>query len=406
MKKITWKHFAKHLTAYRIAVFLSSVSVFFGLVRESLIVGILGFTSINDRLQLYLSIFYTISLSIDAMRLSCLNLYSVLSLKRLLLIASIIGLPFSIFVAVAMSYAIQDLNFTLLLICTLGSHLNLIAALLITYLQRHNLFLAAQVINIMPNFLLIPGIVICHWLLHLDLIITIIWLTTLIPILQCFILIHLARRQPQLIQEQGKISFIKSILTFLRHFAGMLGEQLLQIIIRKAFYTTGIGYLSVYAITIRVYSALRFILIDSFIGSRLALWKKESTPANHYLTKMINSIALATFAAGLTLVISLQADHALLYASIQMIIIFIFGFYFSTLVRVIYFKINHHENNSTLIIQFALYELICAFFAFLLSRQLHYPLLAMLWIAYIAKPFAQLLLLRNKFHELAPPIRT
>ncbi len=398
MKGINLKQLAKHLTAYRIAVFLSSISVVFGLLRETLIVGILGFTATNDRLQLYLSIFFTISLSIDAMRLACLNLYEVLSLQRLLFIASLIGLPFSILVAFAMSYAIQDLNFTLLVICTLGSHLNLIAALLITYLQRHNLFLPAQVINIMPNFILIPGILLCHWFLKFDLIIAIIWLTTLIPVLQCSILLHLAKRQPQSLE--GTLSFGKSMITFLRHFAGMFGEQLLQIIIRKAFYANGVGYLSVYAITIRVYSALRFILIDSFIGSRLALWNKEKTSGNHYLNKMINSSAPAFLAAALTLALSLHTRPSLVYTSMQMIIIFIFGFYFSTLVRVIYFKINRHENNAALILQFALYELFCALCAYFVAQQLHHPLLAMLWVGYIAKPLAQLLLLRNRYLSL------
>ena len=62
--------------AYKIAVVLSSFSMAFGILREFIIIGLLGFTAKNDGLQLYLSIFYTIGMSIDAMRLACLNLYS------------------------------------------------------------------------------------------------------------------------------------------------------------------------------------------------------------------------------------------------------------------------------------------------------------------------------------------
>ncbi len=53
-----------------------------------------------------------------------------------------------------------------------------------------------------------------------------------------------------------------------------------------------------------------------------------------------------------------------------------------------------------LIIRFAIYELICALLAFIVAKQLNSPILAMLWIGYIAKPFAQLLMLRKKYHEL------
>jgi len=83
-----------------------------------------------------------------------------------------------------------------------------------------------------------------------------------------------------------------------------------------------------------------------------------------------------------------------------MILVLVSGFYFSTLVRVVYFKINRYGNNPYIVMQFAMYELICALCAFLLSRQAHYPLLSLLWLGYIAKPFAQLLLLRKKYHEL------
>ena len=123
------------------------MSLLFGILREFMIVGILGFTAHNDMLQLYLSIFYTIGLTIDAMRLACLNLYSVLSLSRILLAASIIGLPFACLIGFSMSYSSGGLNLQMLMVTIIGSYLNLIASLLITYKQRNNLFLTAQVIR-------------------------------------------------------------------------------------------------------------------------------------------------------------------------------------------------------------------------------------------------------------------
>jgi hypothetical protein len=391
------RQIARHVNAYRIAVFLSSVSFIFGILREFLIVGLLGFTAHNDLLQLYLSIFYTIGLSIDAMRLATLNLYSVLSLPRLLLFASVIGLPFSIMIGLVMGYATGGLDSRLLAITMLGSYLNLIAAMLITYSQRNNLFLIAQLINVMPNFILIPGILICYWYLNTNLVFSIVCLTSLIPVAQCSALLLLSRRHTPTIRKN--ISLFASIATFARHFAAMTGEQMFQIIIRTAFYKYGTGYLSIYAMTIRIYSALRFILIDSFIGSKLAIWQKGLTNENYYFSKMINSTSSAILVVAISFIISLKPYTDLIYSSIQIIIILIFGFYFSTLVRVVYFKINRHENNSILVMQFAAYEIICAICAFLLTKQFNYPILAMLWVGYIAKPFAQLLLLRKRYHD-------
>ncbi len=186
---ITARNFCTQLDSYKIAVLLSSLSLAFGLFREFLIVGLLGFTTHNDMLQLYLSIFYTIGLTIDAMRLACLNLYSVMSLPRIILSASIVCLPFTCIIGFAMSYSSGGLNPQMLGITILGSFLNLIAALLITYKQRNNLFLTAQIINVLPNFILIPGILGCYWLDRQNMIFAIIYLTSLIPVVQCSLLL-------------------------------------------------------------------------------------------------------------------------------------------------------------------------------------------------------------------------
>lgn len=393
-------HIVKRYNSYQIAIFLSSLSMAFGLFREFLIAGLLGFTARNDMLQIYLSIFYTIGLTIDAMRLSCLNLFTLLSLPRMLFSASIIALPFSIIIGLMMNYSTDGLNIQILALTIFGSYLNLIAALLITYKQRTNVFLAAQIINVMPNFILIPGIILCYWIANKNVIFAIIALTSLIPVVQCVLLLLLPNKTSEKVETKA-ISLYASVMTFARHFSAMIGEQLFQIIARAAFFNYGAGYLSVFAMTVRIYSAFRFILIDSYIGSKLATWKKELQGIDYYLLKMINSTMFGLIIALISLFISMKTSNNLIQSSIQIVVILIFGFYFSTLVRIIYFKINRHENNLSLIIRFAIYELIFAGFAFILTRQLNYPILALLWIGYVAKPFAQLLLLRKRFYGLA-----
>ncbi len=391
---------SKPYNTYHVAVFLSSVSMAFGILREFIIVSLLGFTFTNDTLQIYLSIFYTIGLTIDAMRLACLNLFSILSLSRILLSASIISLPFSIIIGMVTSMSVGGLDYHIVLIAIAGGYLNLVAALLITYKQRHNVFLAAQIINVLPNFILIPGIIICYWLANKHAVLFIVTLTSIIPLFQCILLLLLPNN-PIEKKNENKISLAASLLVFIRHFSAVVGEQLFQIVIRSAFFKYGEGYLSLFAITIRIYSGLRFILIDSYIGSKLAFWEKEFKQSDDYLFKMINSIVLSSIMVFISLFISLNTTDDLTQLAIQMIILLFFGFYFSTLVRIIYFKINRYTNNSSLIIKFATYELIFACIAFILSNQLNYQLLSILWVGYIAKPFTQLIFLRKHYFILS-----
>jgi len=392
----------RRYNSYQIAIFLSSSSMAFGILREFLLVGLLGFTARNDLLQIYLSIFYTIGLTIDAMRLACLNLVSRMSLPRLIFSGSLIALPFSVGIGLVMSYSTGGLNQSILAVTILGSYLNLIATLLITYKQRQKAFLAAQVINVLPNFILIPGILGCYWLAASNAVFAIVVLTSFIPVVQCFLLLLLPNNRGTLeMTARDSLPVLSGTLTFANHFSAMLGEQLFQIVTRAAFFKYGAGYLSIFAIINRTYAALRFILIDSYIGSKLAVWKKELQASDASLMKMINSDAFALTLALVSLLISLVTSNSLLHASFQILPILIFGFYFSTLVRIIYFKINHQENNTPLIRRFAGYELLFAGLAFLLTRQANYPLLAVLWIGYVAKPFAQILFLRKRFYELA-----
>lgn len=374
-------------TPYRIAIILSSVSLVFGILREFLIVALFGFTAHNDTLQLYLSIFYTIGLSIDAVRLACLNLYTRLSLLQLLVSASIVALPFSIIIGILLSFATRGWNTSLVSVAIFGSYLNLLAALLITYKQRANVFLLAQIINVLPNFILIPGILYCYWLHPVNLIASIVLMTSLIPVVQCICLLLLPS-SPQIIEN--KINLFASLSLFLRHLAAMTGEQLFQVIARAAFFNYGAGFLSIYAISVRIYAAARFILIDSFIGSKLSTWQDSSS-------KVMQVSFFGSLLLIFTLLFSLRMGTNLTYASIKIVLILLIGFYFSTLTRILYFKINRNETNTGLINRFAIYELMFAILTLILTQQANYPILLILWVGYIAKPFAQLALLRLRY---------
>jgi hypothetical protein len=388
------------LNRYHFAVILSLSSLVFGLLREFIIVGLLGFSATNDQLQLYLSIFYTIGLTIDAVRLACLNLYPVMALSQILLCATIVSLPFAFIIGFIMDIVTGGLNLHLLLVTIIGSYLNLMAVLLITYKQRNNSFLSAQVINVLPNFVLIPGIICCYWFAANQLVFAIVYLTSLIPVIQCALLFLLPSR-PGEEKTEHKISMIKGVKTFARHFSSLTSEQIYQVLMRTAFYRFGTGYLSVFAIAIRIYSAARFILIDSFIGSKLADWKSKLRHEHPLFTKLLGSTALSAMMVMIAGLVSLKTSTYFNYTCAQICLILLFGFYFSTLVRIMYFKINHHHNNPAIVLRFSMIEFTALLTALLIAWQLHYPILLLLWLGYVAKPFTQLLYLRKHYHQLS-----
>jgi len=379
----------KRYSPWQIAVMLSSVSLGFGALRELLIVSLLGFSEKNDTLQIYLSIFYITSLNVDAIRLSCLNLYKTLSLSRMAVLALAVSLVCSLLTCLCMTNLNVRINGMIMLATIIGSSLHLLASLLITYRQQQNLFLKAQVINVLPNAFLIPGIVICYLFSVTQLVAAIVVLTSIVPAIQCILLMLLrgGTPAPTLDKQSG---VFQGLTVFARHFSTMAGEQLFQMIARAAFLHYGHGYLSMYALTIRLYSAFRFIAIDSWIGSKLHEWKTAdpaTSPKNGMITGCI--VALLTFG------VSAFNQNSLPKSAIQMGILLLCGFYFTALVRIFYFRINQQGIHRPPVMRFAFYEMAFALLAYWLTRQVNYPLLALLWIGYIAKPFSQLLMLKR-----------
>ncbi len=386
------------LNSYKIGVLLASSSMAFGILREFLILGLLGLSANNDHLQLYLSIFYTIGLTIDAMRLACLNLCTVLSLSSMLLCATIIGFPFACLIGLAMNYSAGGLDWLLLCITIAGSFLNLIAALLITFKQRHHHYLAAQFINVLPNLILIPGILACYLVANAHLIVSIVCLTSFIPVVQCVLLLLLPKKDSELLQT-NQLTLTAGVMTFARHFSSMISEQLYQIIIRSAFYRFGTGFLSIFSFAIRIYAAARFVLVDSFIGSKLANWQIPAEQHNNDLTRL-RQTSFNLFLVLLTLFLSLQGNTKIVYFTLQMSCLLLVGFYFSTVMRILYFKINRHHNHPALVRRYGFFELMFLLLALVQTQQDHYSILTLLWIGFIAKPFAQLIMMTKHYRGL------
>lgn len=378
--------------AYSFAVFISSFSAIFGLAREFLIVSLLGFSASNDKLQIYLSIFYSISLSIDAIRLAGLNLFGKMSLVRILLCATLVSLPFTVVVGYLTSYFAGGLDPRFIWVAVIGSFLNLITALLITYKQRYGAFLAAQIINVLPNFVLIPGILLAYWFAKLHIVAAMIMLCCLIPVVQLLLLVFVRIKQPYTVEN--KFTLFAGMFIFMRHGISMLGEQLFQLTTRALFYKFNAGYLSMLAILVRIYAAGRFILVDSYIGSKLANWQQVVNESKWNVKKFLDANFLNAVLVFLPLLIIFGHATGLVYFAVQLSIILIVSFYLNTLLRIIYFKINREQHDKNLVLRYGSYELIFAVVGYFALRDLSFPLMLFLWIWYVVKPFVQLKLLR------------
>jgi len=390
----------KKISPYRISVALSSLSVLFGLGREFLIIAMLGFSASNDQLQIYLSIYYSIALSGDAVRLAALNLCEKASFAFILLCATLICAPFTIIVGLLVNYLAGGLNLTLLWIAITGSFLNLIALLVVTYKQRFGGFLPAQLINLSPNFVLIPGILIAYFFAESQLVAWVVGLCCLTSVLQLLLLPWVKIKQETRKSPDRQIKLREGIFVFARHGVAMLGEQLFQLLTRAAFFKLGAGYLSVLAMSVRVYAAARVVLVDSYIGSKLASWGNDLQKGELPIELLLKSVWLQRALLLITCGVVCYHRTALSYFSVQLAIIFIISFYLCSLVRVIYFKINHGGHDPNLVVRFGFYELLFAGLSYLVVTYTSLPLMVLMGLWYVAKPYAQLELLRPKFNKL------
>jgi hypothetical protein len=94
---------------------LAGASAGLGLLRELYVLRTLGLSTVNDTLQYYLSIVYTISLLSDPIRLAALNLLQERNRAATYLIVAIVMVPVSLVItaAYALSGGVHD---TLLLV--------------------------------------------------------------------------------------------------------------------------------------------------------------------------------------------------------------------------------------------------------------------------------------------------
>jgi hypothetical protein len=380
---------------YKFAIIISGLSSFLGIIREILIVYFLGFSSLNDQLQIYLSIFYIASLSFDAMKLSALNLFDSLTLSKILIASTIVIIPFVTIITIVLATSIEHINYLLLAECFLGAILNLIAVLFITYKQRCGKFLAPQIINILPNFVLIPCLLISYYLFKDNLIGLFIFSCFILPVIQ-IIMLCCVKTEKHL--PHTPITLGNAIKVFLRHGFSSIPAQIFQLLIRSTFYHYGPGYLSIVSLFNRIYASSRFVLIDSYIGIKIASeYQRNSRIDNLLLNNKLNFLSVfIPFPVIILFVLNSQKT----FFEIAMCAIFMVGFYLDSLWRITYFKINKVHHDKNLIYKFTLYELFFALFGYFIIISIFNNPVWYLWLWFIARPFCEMLMMQKKNIEI------
>lgn len=376
------------------AVVASGAGVSLGLLREILVIRMLGWTSVNDRLQIYLSVIYGVSLANEAVRLACLNLLQRNSLVRTAGRILPLGAVFSVVSAGWMWFQLKPDSGTLVAGACVSGFLNMVMVLLVTARQRGGSFWSAHLINLLPNVLLIPGIVWLGFMGLSDPVPALAWMYFALPAVQILLLLFV-RQGETAASDAADGEEAKGL--FLSHSSSALGNLLFQGVLRQTGLATSQGVLAQLSIAIRVYDSIRFVVIDTVIGRKLAGWKESSG-----LDKVAYWTGRLVFPQVTACVVGLVVA-ALVHGSVGALVVLAmsvgsFG------LRLVYFMVNSRAVSTKLAWTYGTQDILAACAMYLLAfTPFGFPAM-LVWVWYMAKPLVQLFsvasfLIRRKVPE-------
>lgn len=383
-------------SAYQVAVVLSGMSALLGLAREVLVVKRLGISEANDRLQLALSITYSIALLGEPLRLAALNLLQRrLSARLWAVIGSGIALAAAI-TTVLYRAAAETVPWTWVLIAGVAGAANLILAWVLPRSQRSGPFLPVHAVTVLPNVfvvavLLLPAPSADGFATR------VVGLFLIAPLLQLAALALLSRLgdHPELGPAPSAAEGLRPIVW---HAAGAAGGQAAQLLMRTALMAVP-GLLTGFNLVLRVTETVRAIFVDTYIASRVRRWAAgERTTGAAIDGRWLSPLALATVAGG-ALILALvwtgmpDTDLERLVSPAAMMVVI--GAYFVLALRVRYQSLNTSDQPMGLVQRMAGLELIAALAVGVLSALPGAPVALLSWIVYVAKPAAGLRLVSS-----------
>jgi hypothetical protein len=358
IKKISLKY-----DQYPIAVALSLASTFLGLFREFLLIYIFGFGKINDMLQIYLSLYFAICLLADPVRLVYLNLIDLRYFRQIVIYLAIVVFFIMSTLAVIMWNMRSELSFSLLGLAAFDGFLAVLSSLFIFHKQRFGAGLSAQLVAVIPNFILIPVVIAIGLIPYTNYILIFLLAFMFIHIVQLILLKFISIEC-----NEGNKEDLKGVdlMCFARHFISTLGDQFFQIGIRLIFLQIGDGFVTLLSLFIKCLTTAKNSVVDSFIGAKIGSWNVPSTINSFHQVfgnKMINTLTLV-------LVFSLCCldRKNIFFMSFQLFFVLLIAFYLSAKYRIVYFRINHHIHYAGLVVFTGIFDLCCAFLVYFLSQ--------------------------------------
>jgi len=194
---VSIKRIVKKMNLHTLGVLLTLSSAGLGMLRDILLIFLLGFTRLNDTLQIYLSLYFVIGLLADPLRLTYLNLITTRSFKQLIFLFLSVVFIFMLFFVGLMFIINPSLNLNYVLLAAFDGFLGIFASLLVFHKQRFGAYLSSQLVSVLPSFVMIPAVISITFLPHSFFILSFLLVFMLVHTLQLFLLtfIHIPNQE-------------------------------------------------------------------------------------------------------------------------------------------------------------------------------------------------------------------
>lgn len=382
-------------TVYGLAVALSVMGSVLGLGRELVLLEWLGLSRRNDELQLYLSIIYTVSLLGESVRLATLNTRGRRGLRVMVALILGVGTLVSGAVTVAFAAGTSARDPFLLAVSAVAASANLVVVALLVHRQRHAAFLPTHAVTVAPNILIFGGLLAVR-AAGVDPIRSVVCLFAAAPFTQLVALLLIPTAPDDGHEPPAADVLRQSAGALALHSVSVAGQQAGQILVRTAMTALGPGMLSLFAILMRVFDTIRAVLVDSYIGSRVATWSR----GNRHIPRPLDfahvpSLLLAGLAALSLLVAGGSWPGRTAFAAVVLMLLSV-GMYGTAVARIGYYYLNAAGAKRRVIVAIGAIDLLLALIGVALWRTLGgRTVLALLALFAVVRPSAQIALLQR-----------
>ena len=269
---------ARFQSSYSILVLVAGSSAVLGLARELLIGKAFGLSLTNDRLQVLLSVTFTISLLGEAIRTFALSLLSNRAFGVVGMWVLALGICTSVIVATAFASLLSvDVILPLTIACLTGV-LNLLAVVSITAMQRQGHTVRAQLTAALPNYWLALAVPVA--LLNKgDATLGVLLSFAAAPLLQLIVASQVLLKAADPIVSKASLQVLPDgaarvnvARVIVWSFVGVFGLQFSQFLLRDALLSQGPGLMSVVGPALRLYDSIRAVFVDTIVATKLPGW--------------------------------------------------------------------------------------------------------------------------------------